>query len=168
MTEGAAMFENISLTLTLAQAGDDPAPGNLNDAAPAAPATPPAPGTEGATTGDGQQTVEGQDPNAAKNNQNDKPPSIFGDPMFMFLILGLLIFWIFIFNGPRKEKKKRAQMLAAMSKNDRVVTIGGIIGTVVEMKDNEVVLKVDESSNTRMRFSRNAIQSVMGEESDKK
>lgn len=164
------MFENISLTLTLAQAGDDPAPGNLNDAAPAAPATPsaPAPGTEGATTGDGRQAVEGQDPNAAKNGPDQKAPSIFGDPMFMFLILGLLIFWIFIFNGPRKEKKKRAQMLAGMSKNDRVVTIGGIIGTVVEMKDNEVVLKVDESSNTRMRFSRNAIQSVMGEESDKK
>jgi preprotein translocase subunit YajC len=57
-------------------------------------------------------------------------------------------------------------MLAELSKNDRVVTIGGVIGTVVEVRENEVVLKVDESSNTRMRFSRNAIQSLVAEKED--
>ena len=154
------MFENLNLTLTLAQAaaGGDPAPGDLP-----APGTP-APGTPAAAEG---QAIEGQPPQPGDPLKKDPPKSFFNDPMFMFLIVGLLIFWVFIFNGPRKEKKKRAQMLAALSKNDRVVTIGGIIGTVVEMKENEVVLKVDESSNTRMRFSRSAIQSVVSEESDK-
>jgi preprotein translocase subunit YajC len=45
-----------------------------------------------------------------------------------------------------------------------VQTIGGIIGTVVESRENEVVLKVDETSNTKIKFSRNAIHRVLTDE----
>jgi preprotein translocase YajC subunit len=48
-----------------------------------------------------------------------------------------------------------------------VVTIGGIVGTVVATRDDEVVLKVDESTNTKMTFVRKAIQRVLPE-SDRK
>jgi preprotein translocase YajC subunit len=48
-------------------------------------------------------------------------------------------------------------MLQSLEKNDRVRTIGGMIGTVVEIKGDEVRLKVDESNNTKMWFISSAI-----------
>ncbi len=51
-----------------------------------------------------------------------------------------------------------------IKKNDRVVTIGGIVGTVATVKEDEVTLKVDESNNTKITFSRVAIQRVMSAE----
>ncbi len=82
--------------------------------------------------------------------------------MMLPLVFGLIIFMMItsMLSG-RKEKKKRASMLETLKKRDRVQTYGGIIGTVVEMKDEELVLKVDEGSNTRIRFSRSAIQQVL-------
>ena len=52
-------------------------------------------------------------------------------------------------------------MLNAIRKHDRVQTIGGLIGSVVEIKTDTVILKVDESSNTRITFSRSSIQQVI-------
>jgi len=52
-------------------------------------------------------------------------------------------------------------MISAIKKHDRVQTIGGVIGSVVEVKPDYIVLKVDESSNTRITFSRSAIAQVL-------
>ena len=81
-----------------------------------------------------------------------------------FLIGMLLFVGVFFFmstRSQRREKKKKAEMIAALKKNDRVMTIGGVIGTVVSLKDHEVVLKVDEATNTRMTFTRRSIQQVI-------
>ncbi len=77
-------------------------------------------------------------------------------------MLGLLVFMMVtsMMSG-RKEKKKRAEMMSSLKKRDRVQTVGGIIGTIVELKGDEIVLKVDEGSNTRIRFARTAVQSVV-------
>ncbi|MFQ5429556.1 MAG: preprotein translocase subunit YajC [Phycisphaerae bacterium] len=89
-----------------------------------------------------------------------------GNPLFdmlpLMMIMGL-IFYFLMFRPQSKEKKRRAQMLAALKKNDRVITIGGIVGTVTSVRDEEVTLKVDESSNTKITFSRSAIQRVVSE-----
>lgn len=65
--------------------------------------------------------------------------------------------------GQRKERKRRESLLGAIKKHDRVQTIGGIIGSVVEVKPDVVVLKVDESSNTRMTFAKSAVQQILKE-----
>lgn len=80
--------------------------------------------------------------------------------LFMFIPLFLLMILMSTF-GARKEKKKRAEMLSALGRYDRVQTMGGLIGTIVEIKDDELVLKVDESTNTKIHFSRAAVQSVL-------
>jgi preprotein translocase subunit YajC len=49
-------------------------------------------------------------------------------------------------------------MLNALKKGDRIVTIGGIHGTIQKIKDASVIVRVDE--NTKMEFSRSAISSV--------
>lgn len=85
-----------------------------------------------------------------------------GDLTFLFVITGVLLFMIiFSMLAGRKEKKARAQMLASIGSNDRVQTVGGIIGTIVEIRDEEVVLRVDENTNTRIRFSKAAVQQVL-------
>jgi preprotein translocase subunit YajC len=53
-------------------------------------------------------------------------------------------------------------MLSKLKKNDHVVTIGGIHGTIVAVRDKEIVLKVDESSNLKLKFARSAIAKVLG------
>jgi preprotein translocase subunit YajC len=55
-------------------------------------------------------------------------------------------------------------MLASIKKGDKVVSIGGIHGTVVAVKETTVVVKVDD--NTRMEFSRNAISSIVNRKGD--
>lgn len=79
------------------------------------------------------------------------------------LILMLVVFYAVVLSGNRKEKKRRQDMLAAIKKNDRVMTIGGIIGIVIAVKDNEVGLKVDESANVKITVVRSAIQRVLEE-----
>ncbi|MHB1157464.1 MAG: preprotein translocase subunit YajC [Phycisphaerales bacterium] len=152
------MFE--TLTLTLAQ----------NDGVPTAPTQAPAPGTPGTpapgTPVSGTPVTDGTTTATPGGKPGEVQPK--SAPGFDFMLPMLLIFLALMFGmtmfGQRKEKKKRAALLAAMKKNDRIVTIGGVIGTVVEVKDNEVIVKVDESNNTRMRFSRSAIQGIINEE----
>lgn len=79
--------------------------------------------------------------------------------MIMLLIVGGMI--VFSLMGGRKDKKRREQMLSGIKKHDRVLTVGGIVGSVVEMKDDTVILKVDEQSNTRITFSKTAISQVL-------
>ena len=79
-------------------------------------------------------------------------------PLLFIAIVAMLFFSIL---GQRRERKKREAMISAIKKHDRVQTIGGIIGSIVELKPDTVVLKVDESSNTRITFARSAIQQVI-------
>ena len=78
----------------------------------------------------------------------------------------ILIFILFYVMLVRPERKKRAaleRMLAQLKKNDRVVTIGGIHGTVVQAvpKEETVVIRVDDKTNTRLRILRSAIARVI-------
>ena len=63
----------------------------------------------------------------------------------------------------KREKREREEMYASMKKNDRVLTVGGVIGTLISVKDTEVVLKVDESSNTKMTFLRTSVQRILSD-----
>ena len=82
--------------------------------------------------------------------------------MFFPLLLVLLITMItFTVLGQRRDRKKRKTLLESIRKHDRVQTVGGVIGFVVEVKPETVVLKVDETANTRITFARTAIQQVL-------
>jgi preprotein translocase subunit YajC len=84
-------------------------------------------------------------------------------PMSLILIVMVLL-WVFVFSSKRKDDKKKKELLSQLKRGDRVQTIGGIIGKVVESDEAKVLLKVDESSNTKIWFSRSAIFKVLGEE----
>ncbi len=80
----------------------------------------------------------------------------------MLLFLGVYMFMMF--RNSKREQQKKKDLLAGIKKNDRVMTIGGIIGTVVAVRDNEVVLKVDETTNTKMTFRRGAVQQKLADD----
>lgn len=71
----------------------------------------------------------------------------------------ILIFYFLIIRPQRKRDKEAKEMLAAIKKGDKIVTIGGIRGTVAVVKESTVIVKVDD--NTRIEFSKNAISSVL-------
>jgi preprotein translocase subunit YajC len=81
------------------------------------------------------------------------------------LVLVLIVFWWVMSRGKTKERQRYQHMLDALKRNDRVQTLGGLIGTVVDVRDNVVVLKVDEASNTKIHFNRTAIKEVLRDSS---
>ncbi len=112
--------------------------------------------TTTATTSADGTTLEGE--------SGEVPLSGMGgmEPMLIILVVfgGIILFSVF---GQRKEKKRRAQMLSSIKKNDSVQTIGGVIGSVVEVKNETVVIRVDDRADTRMTFSRAAVQQVLAQ-----
>jgi preprotein translocase subunit YajC len=82
-----------------------------------------------------------------------------GFMIMMVVLLGAMILFSFI--HARREKKKRSDLLGNIKKHDKVLTIGGIVGTVVELKDDSLILKVDETSNTRITFTKSSISQVI-------
>jgi preprotein translocase subunit YajC len=115
---------------------------------------------DGAVPLPGQAPVQPADPTGA--TPAGPPRSSGFGPEFMFIMLGLLVVMIIVSTlGPRRERKKREAMIASIKKHDRVQTVGGVIGAIVEVKPDFVVLKVDESANTRITFARSAIQQIL-------
>jgi preprotein translocase subunit YajC len=110
------------------------------------------------------------DPSAATTQPAGQPPptifQLLSGP-FMPLLLVLVFLWIFVLRGKRKQENERKGMLDSLKKNDRVETIGGLLGTVVEVRDGEVIVKADENNNTKLRFRRSAIHRVISEEEKK-
>ena len=80
-------------------------------------------------------------------------------------VLIILIFYFLIIRPQKKRDKETKAMLAAMKKGDRVVTIGGIHGTIITVKDQTVVVKVDDSA--RIEFSKSAISTVVNKDAAK-
>ena len=76
----------------------------------------------------------------------------------------ILIFYFLIIRPQRKRDKEAKAMIDAIKKGDKVVTIGGIRGTVAVVKDSTVVLKVDD--NTRIEFSKSAISQVLNKKEE--
>lgn len=86
-----------------------------------------------------------------------KPPGgLLSSPLILIGLMFILMYFI-LFRGPRKKQQQHKQMVQTLKKNDRVRTIGGIIGTVVDIKDDEITLKVDESNNTKIKVAHSAI-----------
>ncbi|HWB19212.1 MAG TPA: preprotein translocase subunit YajC [Phycisphaerales bacterium] len=90
-----------------------------------------------------------------------------GNSSFLYMMfLAVIIMILFSVFRQKSDNKKRQAMLSAIKKHDRVQTVGGVLGSVVEAKSDYVVLKVDESSNTRITFARSAIQQVISQSAE--
>ncbi len=112
---------------------------------------------------DAPEAAEEQTSKPAKEGGEKKPPDkelswLEKNGMILFMVGGVVLLFVFMGRGGRKKEAARKQMLGELKKGDKVTTIGGIIGNVVEVREDEITVKVDES--TRMKFSRRAISHV--------
>jgi len=87
-------------------------------------------------------------------------------PIIPLIIMVMVVYYFVVIRGNRRERQRREEMLGSLKKNDRVLTIGGIIGTVASTSQDgkEVTLKIDD--NTRMKVLRSAIQGPMKDEDE--
>jgi preprotein translocase subunit YajC len=99
----------------------------------------------------------------AQQTTDKQSPGPFGDSSVFLLPVAIFAAFYFIVLMPmkRREKKDREDLFGKLKKNDEVLTTSGIIGIIAAIKDDEVVLKVDESSNTRLRVLKNTIARVL-------
>ena len=88
-----------------------------------------------------------------------------GASMFMPLILIIGVMYFFMIRPQNKKQKELQKMLDALKKGDKVVTIGGIHGTVSSVKENTVVVKADDSAKNE--FDRKAIAAVISDKKNK-
>ena len=81
--------------------------------------------------------------------------------LFPLVTFGLIaaIMYFLIIRPQNKRQKEQQKMIDALKKGDRVATIGGIRGTIVGLKEDTVVLKVDD--NVKLEFSRSSVSSVL-------
>lgn len=82
---------------------------------------------------------------------------------FLMPILFVMVGFLFLSTilGGRKEKKRRAEMLGGLKKRDRVQTVGGVIGHIIEIKGDEFLIESDRASNTRLWVTRASVSSVI-------
>lgn len=75
--------------------------------------------------------------------------------MWVMLILIIVVMWFFMIRPQRKQQKELQKFRDGLSKGDKVVTIGGIYGTVVEIKEKTLLLEVD--SNVKIKVDKNSV-----------
>ena len=85
---------------------------------------------------------------------------IFG--ALMPLILIFVIFYFLLIVPQRRKERAHREMINNLKKGDKVITSGGIYGTIVKLKKNYVEIEVDD--NARLRIQRNFISQLRREE----
>jgi len=84
---------------------------------------------------------------------------------FIPFIAIIAIFYFLIIRPQNKKRKETDKMLSALKKGDKVVTIGGLHGTIQSVKESTVIIKADD--NVKLEFLRSAVSSVVLPSKDK-
>lgn len=120
------------------------------------------------------QTEVGEGPGAAPEGSVTGEPTsslitqILANPLNLILVSGIL-FILLVLRPQQKQMKEHQKRLSSLKKNDRVVTSGGIHGTIIQANSGEpvIVVRIDDNSGARMTVNRDAITKVLSEEKDK-
>ena len=84
-------------------------------------------------------------------------PAAQGSGLSMWIMLALIfvVMWFFMIRPQRKQQKELQNFRDSLKKGDKVVTVGGIYGTVCEIKEGTVLIEVD--NNVKIRVSKQAL-----------
>ena len=88
--------------------------------------------------------------------QTAAPAQGSGLSMWIMLALIFIVMWFFMIRPQRKQQKEMENFRNSLKNGDKVVTIGGIYGTIAEVKDNYVLLEVDK--DVKIRVNKQALQ----------
>ena len=79
---------------------------------------------------------------------------------FGILILMFAVFYFILIRPQRKKDKELKEQMSKLSVGDKVVTIGGLVGFVANIKDNEITISTS-AANTLVTFTKSAIQTIV-------
>ncbi|ATF12446.1 preprotein translocase subunit YajC [Brevibacillus sp. HB1.2] len=82
-----------------------------------------------------------------------------GLTQFLPIIIMFAIFYFLLIRPQQKKAKQRNAMLGALKKGDKIVTIGGVHGTIQDLSDDTITLRI--AHNVNVTFDRGAINSVV-------
>jgi preprotein translocase subunit YajC len=77
---------------------------------------------------------------------------------FLPMIILLVVFWFLVFAPQKKQQKQRNEMMSNLKKGDKIITIGGIHGEIVDIDEDDVKLKV--ADKVEIKFSKSAVSKV--------
>jgi preprotein translocase subunit YajC len=88
------------------------------------------------------------------------PAQVQQSPLISLMPIALIfiIFYFLLIRPQKRAQQDHAKMLTALSKNDEVITSGGIYGTIVNIQDDVVTLRVDD--NTRIKIQKSSISKL--------
>lgn len=84
-----------------------------------------------------------------------------GLSMFLPFILLLVLFYFLLIRPQQKQQKVRQEMLGALKKGDRIVTIGGIHGVIKEMHEDTLTVRI--ADNVNIKINRQGVDSVLSD-----
>ena len=85
-----------------------------------------------------------------------------GMTTLFFMLLLFAAFYFFLIRPQQRREKQRKNMIAAVARNDRIVTAGGIHGIVTKVDDTSVL--VDVHNGTKLRIEKNALARIVNKE----
>lgn len=93
-----------------------------------------------------------------------QPNPNFALVQFFPLIFLFILFYLLLIRPQKKKEQEHKKMIANLKKNDEIVTIGGIHGTIVNVKDKTFVIRVDD--NVKLEIDKNSISYVVKQRND--
>lgn len=94
--------------------------------------------------------------------QAPKPGGFSGYANILFLVLIIVVFYFFFIRPQTKKAKEQKKFREALKKGDKIITIGGIHGKILEIKETTVI--IESEGQTRLKIEKSAI--AMGGEID--
>lgn len=82
-------------------------------------------------------------------------PNGSGWQMIIMLVLIMVVMWFFMIRPQRKQQKELQKFRDGLKKGDKIVTIGGIYGTVVEVKEKALLIEID--NNVKIKVDKNSV-----------
>jgi len=80
---------------------------------------------------------------------------------FLPIILIFVVFYFILIKPQKKAQEDHKKMIAGLKKNDEVITSGGIHGTIMNVKDTTITLKIDD--NVKVEVQKNSVLSLKRE-----
>jgi len=81
--------------------------------------------------------------------------------MLLPFILMFVVMYFLILRPQKRKERERKDLLSRIKKNDRVVTAGGIHGVITSVRENEVILRVDDAKDVKVKVDRGSISTVL-------
>ena len=88
-----------------------------------------------------------------------QPNSNLGMANIFFLVFIFAIFYFMLIRPQQKQQKKHREMINNLNKNDEIVTVGGLHGTIINVKEKTFVIRVDD--NVKVEVDKSAVSYII-------